>query len=48
MLAIGDGDYKHYDFMVDHLIYQSVAATAQFDFVAVRERVQAVGFNARI
>lgn len=47
-LALINGHHKNHDLLVDHLIDQPVPAAAQFDLVAVRQRVQTISFHARI
>jgi len=36
-LTLIDRYYKHHDFLIHHLINQTVAAAAQLDLVAIRQ-----------
>ncbi|KEZ68614.1 hypothetical protein AAY86_26120 [Pseudomonas amygdali pv. tabaci str. ATCC 11528] len=40
-------NHEDHNLLVNNLINQPIAATAQFDFVAVRQCMQTIGFNTR-
>lgn len=47
-LALINRHHKHHALLVDDVINQPIPAAAQLDPAAVRQSMQAIGFNARI